>query len=184
MKLKSKILISALSISCVFLVIGYTTFISSNSFDTFKTAVFFITLLGIIITMLVAYWISYSFSKSLSDFEKAASELIAGTTDKISAVLSIDDFNTLQELFNAMQVRISRSEKNLQEKEERKAKEFERLKSNLEERMAEQTKELQEKINDLEKFQKLTIDRELKMIELKKQIDRLHSAPPQLQNGS
>ncbi|MDP3093569.1 MAG: HAMP domain-containing protein [bacterium] len=43
----------------------------------------------------------------------------------------------------------------------------------LAEKVTQKTKELQEKVNDLERFNKLTIGRELKMIELKKEINKL-----------
>ncbi len=47
------------------------------------------------------------------------------------------------------------------------------LREKLEEKVRERTKELQEKIDELEAFQKLTVGRELKMIELKEEIERL-----------
>jgi len=47
------------------------------------------------------------------------------------------------------------------------------LAQSLEEQVKERTKELQEKIQELEKFQKIAVGRELKMIELKKEIQRL-----------
>ena len=43
----------------------------------------------------------------------------------------------------------------------------------LAEMVTQKTKELQEKVDDLERFNKLTIGRELKMIELKKEINKL-----------
>ena len=43
----------------------------------------------------------------------------------------------------------------------------------LEEQIKDRTKELQEKVEELEKFNKLAVGRELKMIELKKEIDKL-----------
>ena len=39
--------------------------------------------------------------------------------------------------------------------------------------MGQRTKELQQRVDELEKFHKLTIDRELRMLELKKEIQRL-----------
>jgi PAS domain S-box-containing protein len=51
--------------------------------------------------------------------------------------------------------------------------EIKALQESLEEKVRERTKELQEKIKELEKFHKLAVGRELKMIELKKEIKRL-----------
>lgn len=51
--------------------------------------------------------------------------------------------------------------------------EFKALQENLEEKIKERTKELQERVEELEKFHKLTVGRELKMIELKKKIKEL-----------
>lgn len=51
-----------------------------------------------------------------------------------------------------------------------------REREGLAEKVTQKTKELQEKVDDLEKFNKLTIGRELKMVELKKEIDRLKEA--------
>ena len=51
--------------------------------------------------------------------------------------------------------------------------ELKHLQLNLEKKVAERTKELQEKLEDLEKFAKITIDRELKMVELKNKIKEI-----------
>lgn len=51
--------------------------------------------------------------------------------------------------------------------------ELEELAERLEEKVSERTKELKEKINEMEKFQKFTIGRELKMMELKKDLKQL-----------
>jgi len=47
------------------------------------------------------------------------------------------------------------------------------MKAELEERVKERTKELQEKVEELEKFQRLAVGRELRMIELKEEVKRL-----------
>lgn len=48
-----------------------------------------------------------------------------------------------------------------------------RAKSEMEEKVKERTRELNEKVEELEKFQKLAVGRELKMIELKEEINKL-----------
>ncbi len=51
--------------------------------------------------------------------------------------------------------------------------ELEGLKNNLEKMVEERTKELEEKVKELERFQGLMVGREIKMIELKKEIEKL-----------
>ena len=53
-----------------------------------------------------------------------------------------------------------------------RTKELEELTKSLDQKVKERTKELQERINELEKFHKLTIGRELRMVELKKEIEK------------
>ena len=54
-----------------------------------------------------------------------------------------------------------------------RVKELEELTQNLEEKVRERTKEIQKKVEELEKFQKFSVGRELKMIELKKKIKEI-----------
>lgn len=54
-----------------------------------------------------------------------------------------------------------------------RTRELEELTAGLEERVEQRTEELQEKLEKLEQFQKITVGRELKMVELKQEIERL-----------
>src|SRR3989338_2619990 len=56
---------------------------------------------------------------------------------------------------------------------EEKSKLLEAAKAELEEKVLERTKELEEEVNELERFNKLVVDRELKMAELKERIKGL-----------
>ena len=47
------------------------------------------------------------------------------------------------------------------------------LQENLEKKVKKRTKELQERVEELERFHKLTVGRELKMVELKEEIENL-----------
>jgi PAS domain S-box-containing protein len=51
--------------------------------------------------------------------------------------------------------------------------ELKKLQLELDEKIKERTKELQERIEELEKFHRLVVERELKMIELKEEIEKL-----------
>ena len=53
-----------------------------------------------------------------------------------------------------------------------KTRQLQELTKNLEDKVKERTKELQDRLNELERFHRLTIGRELKMIELKKEIKK------------
>ena len=59
------------------------------------------------------------------------------------------------------------------EKLEKKIKELENAKAGLEEQAKQRTKELEDKVKELEKFRSFAVGREIKMIELKKEIERL-----------
>ena len=61
----------------------------------------------------------------------------------------------------------------LEIKVQARTKELNELVLSLDEKVKEKTKELEEKIKELEKFQQIAIGRELRMIELKKEIERL-----------
>jgi hypothetical protein len=54
-----------------------------------------------------------------------------------------------------------------------RTRELEFLNQTLEEKIMARTRDLEAKVRDLEKFQKITVGRELKMIELKREIERL-----------
>ena len=61
----------------------------------------------------------------------------------------------------------------LEVKVKARTKELEEEKISLERKIQDRTKELQERITDLERFSKLTVGRELKMLELKEEIEKL-----------
>lgn len=54
-----------------------------------------------------------------------------------------------------------------------RTRKLKRLANRLDEEVKERTKELQSKMESLEKFQRLTVGRELKMLELKKEVENL-----------
>ncbi|KPJ56827.1 hypothetical protein AMJ49_03720 [Parcubacteria bacterium DG_74_2] len=61
----------------------------------------------------------------------------------------------------------------LEVKVKARTKELQELNQTLEQQVEKRTEELQERVDELERFHKLTIGRELKMVELKKEIKKL-----------
>ncbi len=68
---------------------------------------------------------------------------------------------------------LEKAKTSLEEKVKERTKELERLKADLEKKVDNRTKELRQKLAELEKFHKLAVDRELKMVELKQELDEL-----------
>jgi len=66
----------------------------------------------------------------------------------------------------------------LENKVEERTGELKKLKNDLEKIVESRTTELSEKIAELEKFKELTVGRELKMVELKKEIEKLSKNSP------
>lgn len=77
-----------------------------------------------------------------------------------------------QELIKTTQ-ELQEAKTGLETKLKEKTERLKRISQDLEEKVKERTKELQLKIDELEKFRRLTIGREIKMIELKKEIEKL-----------
>ncbi len=61
----------------------------------------------------------------------------------------------------------------LEVKVKARTKELENLTEELEGKVKERTKKLEEKMEELEKFNKLAVGRELKMVELKEEVEKL-----------
>lgn len=84
--------------------------------------------------------------------------------------------NTLakeRERLVGVQVQLEESKATLEIKVEARTKELTELTDHLEEQVKQRTKQLQSKVQELEKFQKFAVGREIKMVELKKEISKL-----------
>lgn len=89
-------------------------------------------------------------------------------------VISFSAKNLQDHLFSLLnaQEEIEAAKGVLEIKVEARTRELKELSENLEKQVQERTVSLQEKIKDLERFNRLTIGRELKMVELKKELKK------------
>lgn len=86
----------------------------------------------------------------------------------------------LKELTEELDKKVKERTKELEEerasleiKVQARTKELRELAQSLDQKVKERTKELEERIRELEEFHRLTVGRELKMVELKEEIERL-----------
>lgn len=113
------------------------------------------------IGLLLGFFIAHSLSKPIVNLKNIVHKMGEGNLDVKIDVKSNDEIGDLALNFKLM----AKSLKNNQE--------------NLENQVAERTKELNNKIKELERFKELTVGRELKMIELKKQMKELKTKLPE-----
>ena len=116
-------------------------------------------ILAFIIIIIIAVIISFIISKAITipiiNLKNTAKIIGGGKLDDEIEIKSNDEMGDLANAFIDMA-------KNLKKQQE-----------NLERVVAERTKELQKKIEELEKYKKVTVGRELKMVEMKKQMEEL-----------
>jgi len=107
-------------------------------------------------------------------------EIGKGNLDVRINVKSKTEIGKLVITFNKMLEDLKKSQAGLEEakvvletKVETRTKELKELTESLEVKIKERTKQLQARVKDLERFHELTVDREMKMIELKGKIKKL-----------
>jgi methyl-accepting chemotaxis protein len=122
-----------------------------------------------IFSLVISVLVSRSITRPIIKLRDAVSEIGKGELDTKIEVKSNDEIGELTSAFNQMTIDLKESRKKLKE-----------YSKSLEKQVTERTKEverskkkLESKVDELEKFSKLAVGRELKMIELKKGIKEL-----------
>jgi methyl-accepting chemotaxis protein len=111
-----------------------------------------IIFLAIIFAVAISLILARRITMPIKKLRDGAEEVMYGNLDIGIEINSNDEIGELASVFNRMTSELKHSYENLEEKIE------------------ERTKTLDQKLKELEKFQKLTVDRELKMIQLKKEL--------------
>jgi len=139
-----------------------------------------ITFITLIFIFIVSLFFSQLVVNPIKKLHKGAEIIRKGNLDYKVDIRTGDEIEQLAKEFNRMAERLGQSKAALEEskavleiKVAARTKELKELAESLEEQVKGRTKELQEKIKELERFNRLAVGRELKMIELKKEIERL-----------
>jgi len=150
-----------------------------------------IIILGVILATLLGIYLSKRITKPIEQLTVTSQAIAGGNLALRTEVTSQDEVGQLAVAFNEMADRLSAYTTELERKVEERTKELEEAKKVLEikveartrelkdlterqeEIIEERTKEIHERMKELEKFHRLAVGRELKMIELKEEIKRL-----------
>ncbi|MEA2092821.1 MAG: HAMP domain-containing protein [Patescibacteria group bacterium] len=100
---------------------------------------------------------------------------LAKTLNKLAEDLK-NNYNRIKEqnkILKESEIELQESKKSLEIKVQARTRELEELNKGLEGKIQDRTKELQNRITELEKFHRLTMGRENRMIELKEEIKQL-----------
>lgn len=138
-------------------------------------------LLGILLaTFFICFFLSKKFTSPIKELLKGARKVKEGDLEVKIKKVSEDEIGELVEEFNQMVKELKRSKSQLEEakhsleiKVRARTRQLQELAQTLEEKVKIRTKRLQEKIEELERFQKFAVGRELKMKELKEEIQKL-----------
>ena len=129
-------------------------FSSVNSMQNTLTIIFTISAIFI---LFIAYFYSKTISSPIEKLESLAKEIAKGNLNINVDVNTSDEIGSLANSFSEM------------------ASNLKKYNEKLETQVKKRTEDLQTKVEELEKFKKVTVGRELKMAELKKEIKKLES---------
>ncbi len=126
--------------------------------DLLTSFLFLILIVGVF-TIAIAIVVARVFFRPIGELTVSAGNLQKGDFSQRVIVRTKDEIGTLGNVFNGM------------------AEKLQELHLGLEQKVSERTKVLEEKTDELERMNKLMVDRELKMVELKKEIEdiKMHS---------
>jgi HAMP domain-containing protein len=133
----------------------------SDTFQIIKLTIW-IVIFSVAIAFLIGIYLSRRISRPIVMLRDAANEIGNGVLDKKIDIKSNNEVGELASAFEKMRSSLKDSRKDL-----------EKNNKTLEKKVSKRTGELQSKIYELERFNKVAVGRELRMIELKKRIREL-----------
>jgi len=130
-----------------------------------KLVAIILGLVLVIVTFILGSILARSISSPIIHLRDAALEIGKGNLDARIGIKTTDEIGQLAAAFNQMTIDLKNSKTKLED-----------YGKSLEKTVAERTEDLNQKIIEMERMNKLMVDRELKMVELKKEIEELKKA--------
>lgn len=141
---------------------------------------------NIVAVILLVFLITRGILTPLGQVRNIMKKVGEGNLDLKIAPPGVKEMQELGDTLNEMIMRLRISTQELQKEKSSlelrvagRTQELQELAASLEEKVKTRTQELQEKFTELERFEKLAVGRELKMIELKGEIERLRGLAPE-----
>lgn len=160
--------------------VGYYKNYIDESIKNITVSMIISSIVSIFIAIIFAFIFAGIILNPINKLKDIAIKVAQGNLKERISIKSKDEFGYFATIFNQMldsleksHEELKNSELGLEQKVKERTAELEGLKNNLEKIVEERTKELQTKLEELERFHDLTVGREMKMIELKKEIERL-----------
>jgi len=156
-----------------------TSGVSQEIREIFAQSIF-IAILVIALGVFTSLFLAERMTKPIKSFIEGTNEIAGGNLNYRFSIKTGDEIEGLANSFNDMISRLDKSQQELQEardvleiRVQARTRELEEFANSLNEQVKERTKELSERLVELERFHKLTVDREMKMIELKRELQEV-----------
>jgi nitrate/nitrite-specific signal transduction histidine kinase len=133
----------------------------------------------------ISFLITRAITRPLDELVKGTEIIGEGNLEHRVDIRTKNEIGGLAVSFNQMaaDLRVSKDKieshsKDLEKEVQKRTRELEKTKAGLEETVKRRTKELQERVSELERYHDATTDRELRMKELREEIERLKVQRP------
>lgn len=130
-------------------------------------------ILTIFITGVLSTLVFESIYKALIEIEESSKNLREGKKTSFLSGSLDKEIIRLSKNLDLAATEIYGFQKRLETRVKARTKQLEELSQSLDQKVKQRTKELQERVDALERFRKLTVGREIKMAELKKEIEKV-----------
>jgi len=132
-----------------------------------------VVVLNLIYVILVTFFFSRNLISPLKKIIFWADKITKGETKEKTSIIANDETLEVVEYLKQMHEELESTRASLEIKIKARTRELEEVTEQQEEIIQQRVKEVQKRADELERFQKLTVGRELKMVELKDKIKEL-----------